>query len=55
MQDIALKIDPKKPVHEKGKSLFPGDGKDGYGNKYVVIVLETVVYLGKKFPNTSKS
>lgn len=54
MQDIALTVDPKKSVAEKGKTLFPGD-KEGYGNKYVNLVLELLVYLGTKFPKTSKS
>ena len=53
MQTAALKIDPKKPIPEKGKNKFPYD-KQKFGNKYVTLILEMIVYLGKKYSKTGK-
>ena len=53
-QKIGLTVDTKKPVSQKGKNYFSND-KEGWGNKFVNLVLEIVVYLGTKFSTTSKS
>ena len=47
LQEFA-EIDAKKTVSEKGKKLFPGEEK--YGNSIVRLCLETIIFLGKKFP-----
>jgi hypothetical protein len=47
LEQIALNTDPKKPVEEKGKSLFPGDKKTG--NDFMRLVLESLVIWSSRF------
>jgi hypothetical protein len=49
---MAINIDPKKQLSEKGKSLFPGDKQTG--NNFMRLLLESLVTWGTKFPTNSK-
>jgi hypothetical protein len=54
LQQNAQNTDPKKPIHEKGKNLFPDD-REGYGNKYITLIIDTIQYLSKRFPTNRKN
>lgn len=54
LQKIGENIDPKKSISEKGLKAFQNDSQ-GYGNQYVHIAIQTLMYLGKKYAKNSKS
>lgn len=53
LQKIVMKVDPRKAMGQKGKNTFPDD-KEGFGNRYITILLETLVFLGKRYPKAEK-
>lgn len=52
LEELALTVDPKKQVSEKGKSLFPADKQAG--NNFMRLLLESLVSWGNRFPTNSK-
>jgi hypothetical protein len=54
LQKNIMNTDPKKPINEKGRNLFPDD-HEGYGNKYITLIIDIILYLASKFPRTSKN
>jgi hypothetical protein len=52
IRKIAEETDPFKPIHEKGKSLFPESSMTG--NNFIRLVLELIRFWAARFPNTSK-
>jgi hypothetical protein len=54
LQKNIQNTDPKKPIHEKGRNLFQDD-REGYGNKYITLIIDTMQFLSKKFPTNRKN
>jgi hypothetical protein len=49
---LALKIDPKKAIEEKGKALFPTD--KATGNNFIRLILESLLNWGSRFASNKE-
>jgi hypothetical protein len=54
LQKSIIMTDPKKSIEEKGRNLFTND-KEGYGNKYITLIINTIQYLSIKYPTNKKN
>jgi hypothetical protein len=52
LEELALNVDPKKPVSEKGKNLYPTDKQTG--NNFMRLLLESLSTWGTRYPTNSK-
>jgi hypothetical protein len=52
MEELALTVDPKKNLSDKGKSLFPTD--KAMGNNFMRLLLESLVSWGTRFVTNAK-